>query len=868
MSEQAPASILDIPEILTHVSELRQQGRHQESILYLTRSLADRPGNGSLQHALSISHRLAGNYDESIRWSEAILLRQPANPAVLLTRVEAAAQSGRLDTALTWLEEALGRCPDYLPLQLRKGRLLRQAGRPAASTTHLAALAAAYPADTAILRELALSSVGEDAATCLAACETLLQIDPQEMQIRLLQVAALDKLQRSDRALALLEPLLLDHPGHLPSRLRKADLLRRLGRCREAADLLIALKSAHPDSVMVMTALATCLRAMADHDGALQLLEDILATNPCERAALMARLEILQQLQDHSGLEAAMRSASRQLDDSVALSEQNLFASVICKGLRWIDRPLAALLLERHADLLIARAPDLAPQFLWAAYSVADRLGMDRLSGSLAEALMARSEINFATARSIIIDGFRVGLRNWRDIAAQLVDRVPVGDRNTLLIEIVSLHDLPGDALIRRKFSHSLPRPERVILIVRLLKQQGRIRLAARYLGFVRRVFGRDPTLLQEHALCLCGSGQAAAARRILIEATQVQNMTMAWREALAAGWAELDEPGNAVRLLDETPLLRATRNDWYVADILAGADRDRAARLARDLREQTADVHFATSIRGLLLIEAATSATHAVGDLVLPAIRHLADWSNRHAPAITRASGAAPPKRIMQYWSQGQPPPSVMAAVESWKQADGFEHHLFDRPTARTFLHDRLGLDWLRAFGRAASPTEECDFFRLCYLAIEGGIYADCDDWLVSNPAAIAGDAPVMTLYREPSGALGNNIIAAPPRHSAILWAAVAARRALLERHNENIWAKTGPGLLTRAAAWHVAKSEAADQQPALRILPRWMLGGVVQYHSPMGYKFGSGYWNRAGTAGRLRHMAAWKPGSQAVIQ
>lgn len=200
------------------------------------------------------------------------------------------------------------------------------------------------------------------------------------------------------------------------------------------------------------------------------------------------------------------------------------------------------------------------------------------------------------------------------------------------------------------------------------------------------------------------------------------------------------------------------------------------------------------------------------------------------------------------------------MAAVESWQRAAGFQHQLFDRTTARTFLRDRLGLDWLRAFGRAASPTEECDFFRLCHLAVEGGIYADCDDWLLADADAILGDAPVMTLYREPSGALGNNIIAAPPRHPAILWAAVAARRALLERHNENIWAKTGPGLLTRAAAWHVAKSEASGEQPALRILPRWMLGGVVQYHSPMGYKFGSGYWNRAGTAGRLRHLAVWK--------
>lgn len=853
----------EISETLTQASELRRQGHHQDAILLLTRSLAENPENGSLQHALSISYRLAGNFDESIRWSEAILSRQPGNPVALLARIEAVAQSGRFDVALSWLEEAVAHCPDHLPLLIRKGSLLRQAGRPAASAHHLASLASAHPANGAVLRELALSShAAGTSSACLTACERLLQINSQDTQARLLQIASLARLQRLDAALFLLDEFTRDHPDHLPSRLHKADLLRRLGRNREAIDLLIALKSAQPDNTPVLSALAACLRTTGDHASALQLLDHILSTDPAERSALLARVEILQQLNDQPGLEAAMRSASRQLDNSVALPAQTLFASVICKGLGWIDLPIAAQLLERHADHLIAVAPSLAPQFLWAAYSVSDRFGMDVLSDPLARTLMALDEIDIATARNIVISCFRAGLRNWQVIAARLADRLPTDDRNTLLIEVKSLHDLPGGgALNQRKFPHPRPRPARVMLIVRLLKQQGRIRLAARYLGFARRVFGQDPALLQEHVLCLCGSGKADTARRILTKAEQSESMPLVWREAIAAGWAELDDPGRAVRLLDGTPFHRATRNDWYVANILAGADRDRAAQLAKDLREQTTDVHFTTSIRALFLVEVATSAAQAAGALTLPAIRHLTDWCNRSAPAIGHALDAPPPpRRIVQYWSQGRPPESVMAAVESWQRAAGFQHQLFDRTTARTFLRDRLGLDWLRAFGRAASPTEECDFFRLCHLAVEGGIYADCDDWLLADADAILGDAPVMTLYREPSGALGNNIIAAPPRHPAILWAAVAARRALLERHNENIWAKTGPGLLTRAAAWHVAKSEASGEQPALRILPRWMLGGVVQYHSPMGYKFGSGYWNRAGTAGRLRHLAVWK--------
>ncbi|MFC6712237.1 hypothetical protein [Paracoccus cavernae] len=109
--------------------------------------------------------------------------------------------------------------------------------------------------------------------------------------------------------------------------------------------------------------------------------------------------------------------------------------------------------------------------------------------------------------------------------------------------------------------------------------------------------------------------------------------------------------------------------------------------------------------------------------------------------------------------------------------------------------------------------------------------------------------------------GAVGNNLIVAPPRHPAILWAAICAKRALEERHNETIWGKTGPGLLTRAVAWHIQKAAASGNAPSLRILPRWQLGRIVQFHSPLSYKSSKSYWNRQDVAGALNGLAAHLP-------
>ncbi|MFV0293547.1 MAG: tetratricopeptide repeat protein [Paracoccus sp. (in: a-proteobacteria)] len=853
----APAAIAGI---LARANQLRQSGQHNDSITCLTKALNDHPDNGSLLHSLSISYRLAGNYDKSICLSDAILSRIPGNIFALMARADTAAHFGQTDRALLWIDEAIALAPNHLPFQIRKCNFLRRAMRPAEGVALLRKLARRHLENTTILRELALSTqAAGDMQTCLEACRCLLAISPQDQQARLLQTEALTRLHHPNAALTLVNEFLRDHPAHLHAHIRKAGLLRETGRCQDAIARLTRLSQRHPENSAVLCALATCYRRIGDHKIALSLLDQVLSKSAADRTALLTKVEIVQNMQDQPKLELILNEISAQLNTAVDPVPQVVFAIAICKGLNATSQSQAEWLLRQHAKALVLLAPQLPSQQLWTACLVADRLGLASMASTLTNALMLRSIIDIAVARQILMVSFRAGLPNWQRIAEYIHHRIPEMDRNTFLIEIASLREMPDRALSLRKEQKSQRRPERVLLISRLLKQQGRIRVAARYLGFARRVFDRDPALLQDHLTCLCGAGLADQAYQVLSMAEKASDMPPQWYSAIALGLIQLDKPERAVRLLDQTAPALAVRQDWYVAQVLTGFDQHRYTRLVQALHAQT-DPHFAPSIRGLLLAEGQrpanqVTAPELAGDLVLPAIRRLSGWTGEDmTSAIPQI-----PRLIVQYWAQGAPPAQIRPAIESWQYATGFQHELFDGISARSFLHDHLGADWLQAFNRAQSPTEESDFFRLCRLAVTGGAYVDCDDWLVGDPECLWTHAPQLTVFREPTGAVCNNVIISPPHHPAIIWAAVAAKRALLEHHNENTWGKTGPGLLTRAIARHIDRSENTGTSPSTRILPQWVLGRTVQFHSPMAYKMGSGYWNTHNRAGRLQCLTHW---------
>ena len=89
-------------------------------------------------------------------------------------------------------------------------------------------------------------------------------------------------------------------------------------------------------------------------------------------------------------------------------------------------------------------------------------------------------------------------------------------------------------------------------------------------------------------------------------------------------------------------------------------------------------------------------------------------------------------PKRIVQFWDDlDRLPGDVSECIETWRKTEeqGVERLLFDKRQAREFIHRKLGPRQKRAYDKCYHPAMQSDYFRLCYIFVEGGCYIDADD-------------------------------------------------------------------------------------------------------------------------------------------
>jgi len=90
------------------------------------------------------------------------------------------------------------------------------------------------------------------------------------------------------------------------------------------------------------------------------------------------------------------------------------------------------------------------------------------------------------------------------------------------------------------------------------------------------------------------------------------------------------------------------------------------------------------------------------------------------------------PPKRIVQFWNDlFRLPGDVKECLGSWKKLEvqGFELLLFDEHEAKDFIRRKLGTRYETAYDKCYHPAMQSDYFRLCYILVEGGCYVDADD-------------------------------------------------------------------------------------------------------------------------------------------
>lgn len=115
--------------------------------------------------------------------------------------------------------------------------------------------------------------------------------------------------------------------------------------------------------------------------------------------------------------------------------------------------------------------------------------------------------------------------------------------------------------------------------------------------------------------------------------------------------------------------------------------------------------------------------------------IRNLIQKAQKAQPTRDVALGI--PKTIVQFWHNlAELPEDVAECIKSWSKWEnrGFLHRLFDRQSAEDFISRTLGHEHVLAFGRCYHPAMQADYFRLCYIFVEGGLYVDADDVCIAT--------------------------------------------------------------------------------------------------------------------------------------
>lgn len=198
----------------------------------------------------------------------------------------------------------------------------------------------------------------------------------------------------------------------------------------------------------------------------------------------------------------------------------------------------------------------------------------------------------------------------------------------------------------------------------------------------------------------------------------------------------------------------------------------------------------------------------------------------------ICENSAADIPRTLVRYWHDASEiPGDVQACLASWDvlEREGFSLRMFDDLSAAAYIAAAYGAREQAAFSRCRHPAMRSDYFRLCFILSEGGLYVDADDVLIAAgwktvfntpdlkvqplcyDMTMNAMAPASDIWRPDRPSEGrifyvnNNPIAASPGHPILARAVRRATERLLGSDpRPEIQSTTGPGNLTAAIAAH----------------------------------------------------------------
>ena len=203
-------------------------------------------------------------------------------------------------------------------------------------------------------------------------------------------------------------------------------------------------------------------------------------------------------------------------------------------------------------------------------------------------------------------------------------------------------------------------------------------------------------------------------------------------------------------------------------------------------------------------------------------------------------------PRQILQFWDADPAPQDIRQAMQTWPRAcAGYGHQVFDDARAQDFIARECDPAVLQAFHRARHPAMRADLLRLAYLAMHGGLYADADDLCRHDLSDWLQPGCTMLLLQEDVGSIGNNFIAAVPRHPFILHALERITANILDRPGDCIWFVSGPGALSVIFCQFYGAVLRAGRMPAgVAVKDVYHMQQRISMHLPRAYKQDERYW------------------------
>lgn len=226
-------------------------------------------------------------------------------------------------------------------------------------------------------------------------------------------------------------------------------------------------------------------------------------------------------------------------------------------------------------------------------------------------------------------------------------------------------------------------------------------------------------------------------------------------------------------------------------------------------------------------------------------------DQLERAGAISEECQGPTIPQTLVRYWHNlKELPEDVRQCLDSWEglRAKGFEIRTYDDLAAKLYIADTYGPRELEAFGRCRHPAMRSDYFRMCFILAEGGMYVDADDVLIGDSwKSVFRDrllklqplcydipssrmVPSAEIWRAGAQTTGrifyvnNDPLAAPPGHPLIARALARSTAKLLGPETlPIIQATTGPGNMSVAFAMHAHALRAAALPPDFELLCNW---------------------------------------------